>query len=290
MTVEDYHAAVQPKASGSWNLHKYLPDSLDFFILLSSAGGILGTRGQINYLSGNTYQDALARYRVANGQKCIALDLGLVLGVGFAAENKDTLLSVDKVGYRPILEKEYLGILEYLCNPDLPIPHDSQRAQIVTGLHIPEGNDPTSREAQEWRRWVMRPLFRNLAAKDGIDASKNSNVSKDVNAETEVDYQAAFAAAGDSHAAAARVVAAGLRRKLSRTLRMPEEDIETQKAIHAYGVDSLVAVELRYWLSREMQADLSIFQIMADSSLGELSWIIAKKSKLFVGDGPIETE
>ncbi|KAI9742337.1 MAG: hypothetical protein M1818_003870 [Claussenomyces sp. TS43310] len=287
MSVEDYHVAVQPKAAGSWNLHKHLPASLDFFILLSSAGGVLGNRGQTNYASGNTYQDALARYRVSRGLKCIALDLGLVVGIGFAAENKETLVSVHKLGFRGILEKEYLTMLDYLCDPELPIPTDPRQAEVVTGLEIPKalhGDSREAQDAQEWTRWVSRPLFRNLVATSGFDASKTSKASQAAHAEPEVDYCAAFAAAGGSPAAAARVVAAGLRRKLARTLRMPEEDIETQKSVHAYGVDSLVAVELRYWLAKEMQADLSIFEIMGDASLGKLSGLIAKKSKLFAGE------
>ncbi|KAL4867780.1 polyketide synthase [Aspergillus spectabilis] len=98
MPVEAYHATVQPKATGSWNLH-LLPGTLDFFILLSSGSGITGTRGLSNYASGNTYQDALACYRVSRGQKATALDLGLVLGIGFAAESRESLVSVTKLGF-----------------------------------------------------------------------------------------------------------------------------------------------------------------------------------------------
>lgn len=86
MSHEDFQAAIHPKVQGSWNLHLQLPRDIDFYILLSSAGGVIGTRGQSNYAAGNTYQDALAQYRVSRGLKCCALDLGMVLAVGFAAE------------------------------------------------------------------------------------------------------------------------------------------------------------------------------------------------------------
>lgn len=67
MSLEDFHATLRPKVSGSWNLHSLLPLSLDFFGMLSSAGGVVGTRVQSNYA------------------------LGLVVGVGFAVEHTDAL-------------------------------------------------------------------------------------------------------------------------------------------------------------------------------------------------------
>lgn len=52
MTHSQYMAAVRPKVQGSWNLHKLLPDDLDFFVMLSSSAGIAGSRGQGNYAAG----------------------------------------------------------------------------------------------------------------------------------------------------------------------------------------------------------------------------------------------
>ncbi|UKZ52827.1 Type I Iterative PKS [Trichoderma virens] len=51
MTYENFQAALRPKFQGSWNLHKLLPTSMDFFLLLSSATGILGNR--IGYVAEN---------------------------------------------------------------------------------------------------------------------------------------------------------------------------------------------------------------------------------------------
>ena len=48
----------------------------------------------------------------------------------------------------------------------------------------------------------------------------------------------------------------------------------------AYGVDSLVAVELRNWLAREAKADVPILELLGPHSLQELSEEVALKSKL----------
>ncbi|KAJ2990951.1 hypothetical protein NUW58_g2710 [Xylaria curta] len=48
---------------------------------------------------------------------------------------------------------------------------------------------------------------------------------------------------------AGSIIAAALVKRLARVLSLPEEDIDTNRPIHLYGVDSLVAVELRFWFS-----------------------------------------
>lgn len=46
----------------------------------------------------------------------------------------------------------------------------------------------------------------------------------------------------------AQLIADALAKKLSRALSMQAEDIAENKPLHAHGVDSLVAVELRNWI------------------------------------------
>jgi len=286
MSLEDYTTVIRPKAHGSWNLHLHLPQDMDFFILLSSASGIVGTRGQGNYASGNTYQDALANYRVSRGQKCIALDLGLVLSVGYAAGNTEIIDSLKQLGYMGIREAEFLAMLEYLCDPALPLPSPFQ-SQIVTGIEIPKGlKAKDSREGMYWAGWARRPMFRNLAHIDGHLDSTIASTAGQKGASSEiddvVDYEALFKAAG-SPAAAGRHVVQGLKRKLSKMLCISEEDVDAQKPMHTFGVDSLVAVEVRYWLAKSFKADVSIFEIMGNESLAELGAVIARKSMLLTG-------
>ncbi|KAG9235236.1 hypothetical protein BJ875DRAFT_399470 [Amylocarpus encephaloides] len=282
MSLDDFNQAVNPKSRGSWNLHNHLPKGLDFFVLLASTSGITGAHGQSNYAAGNTYEDALAHYRVSLGQKCVSLNLGLVLSVGFAAENLETLDALKKGGYDGIEENNVLAILDYVCDSSLPI--NASNAQIIAGLDIPTMTKDTGGDAQDGRDhvpWSRRPLFRHLTATSGLQTQ--SNIVSGASQEKE-DFQATFiAAASTSVASAAQIVAKALCGKLARMLWMPEEDIDVQKPTHSYGVDSLVAVELRHWLGKEILADVSIFEIMGDESLAGLSLLIAQKSKLLAG-------
>lgn len=290
MSVADFHKAVRPKVQGSWNLHNLLPSDLDFFIMLSSAGGIMGTRGQSNYASGSTYQDSLARYRASHGLTAASVDLGLIRGVGFAAEHRDSLISISKVRFRSISEKEYLAMMEHLCEPQRNIANEPLLSQVVTGVELPEflksgkdresGSEDDKDSSWAWMRWVSRPMFSSLGAQKE-HKSQNARTRNKSGGEydTSIEFREQFAAIKHSQAEAANLVAKTLKSKLTRTLRMPEEDIETQKNVFYYGVDSLVAVDLRHWISNDMKASLSVFEIM-ESTIGSLSWQIVERSEL----------
>jgi NAD(P)-dependent dehydrogenase (short-subunit alcohol dehydrogenase family) len=67
MGYKQWRTAVEPKVHGTWNIHEVFGNSLDFFVLLSSSGGVIGSFSQGNYCAGNTFQDAFARYRAGVG-------------------------------------------------------------------------------------------------------------------------------------------------------------------------------------------------------------------------------
>lgn len=68
--------------------------------------------------------------------------------------------------------------------------------------------------------------------------------------------------------------------KMSALLMIPLEDISSAKSMSEYGVDSLVAVEMRNWLLRELDSTLPILELLANVSLLQLSMKIVKMSKL----------
>ncbi|MFC5004409.1 SDR family NAD(P)-dependent oxidoreductase, partial [Dactylosporangium cerinum] len=68
LTAERLDAVLNAKADGAWHLHDLTRDhGLAAFITYSSIAGTLGNPGQANYAAANTYLDALAAHRQANG-------------------------------------------------------------------------------------------------------------------------------------------------------------------------------------------------------------------------------
>lgn len=121
MTQEQWEVTLNSKVQSSWNLHQILPQKLDFFVLLSSLSGIYGSLAQSNYSAGCTYQDALASYRVARGQKAVSFDLGWMRNIGIIAENaayqQNRRSASDMM---PIEDTELLALLDIYCNPVCP--------------------------------------------------------------------------------------------------------------------------------------------------------------------------
>ncbi|MCJ1379111.1 hypothetical protein MMC17_002211 [Xylographa soralifera] len=267
MSLKDFQAATKPKVEGSWNLHAQLNKGLDFFILLSSTVGIVGSPGQANYAAGNTYQDALAHYRVANGEKAVAIDLGMVLGAGYVAERDNVREYLQTQGYTAIEEAEFLAMMDYYCNPAFPVL-SRLKCQVITGLQTPAAL--RSKHMHELD-WMQRPLFSHLHQMGSTSTLTANEAIATVKLE-------ALLASAESLTDAGEIVCDALATRLSTALAIPKSDIDTSKAVHSFGVDSLMAVELRNWFAREVKANVAIFEVLNNGSMSALGLLAAGKS------------
>jgi len=270
MTLDDFQTALAPKVHGSLNLHELLPQGMDFFIMLSSFSGIVGFPGQSNYCAGNTYQDALAKYRVSIGEKATAVDLGMILSVGFTAERPELARSLRSRGYMSIREQELLAVLEHHCDPSLPMA-SSLTAQVVMGAE----NPAVLREKDiDEPYWMSRPLFHGLYA---VGAG-NAKVAPNNNSQGYQNLGQILQNASSLEEAGV-VMSDALAWKLARILSMPQSDITVSRPMHTYGVDSLVAVDMRNWLLKEVKAEVSAAELLKDVSITALGLAIAAKSQ-----------
>ncbi|PKY05111.1 KR-domain-containing protein [Aspergillus campestris IBT 28561] len=265
LTLDSWRASTAPKAQGSWNLHELLPRGLDFFVLMSSVAGISGARGESGYAAGNTFKDGLARYRIEIGEKAVALDLGLFLSAGFFKENEEARKRfLANTVLHPITESDLHALLDIYCNPSLTyIPIENSQAVV--------GIQPKVREmGMNTTEWMQRPLFRHLAAHEPSSSSTTNPTSN-------TNFAAVFATAKSLDEVTA-ILKQEMRSKLSRMLSISSDEIDLDKPIHQYGVDSLAAVELRNWFGRELRADIAIFDILGGASIASVVALAVGKS------------
>lgn len=82
----------------------------------------------------------------------------------------------------------------------------------------------------------------------------------------------------DSVEESGKIISKSLIKRLSTILSMPIDDIDAFKPMHVAGVDSLVAVEVRTWFSKGLGVDVTVFEILGNESISEMSLKVAGKS------------
>jgi len=76
------------------------------------------------------------------------------------------------------------------------------------------------------------------------------------------------------------VVCNGLLSKLPSVLMLEAEDMDVTKSLANYALDSLVAIEVRNFITREFEANLQVLELLSSGSIETLAKTIVAKSKL----------
>ncbi len=106
-SAEDWQAVLRPKVRGAWLLHEMLPD-LDFFVLFSSIGSVMGLVGQGSYAAANAFLDSFVSTRRAMGLPGVSINWGFWKETGMQkmAGAQVTLQSYEKRGFYSIRPSE----------------------------------------------------------------------------------------------------------------------------------------------------------------------------------------
>ncbi|KAL2164963.1 hypothetical protein VTH06DRAFT_259 [Thermothelomyces fergusii] len=289
MSFDTFINTIRPKVQGSWALHRVtLRQPLDFFVMLSSAASFVGNAGQSNYAAGCAYQVALAAHRRKLGLPATTIDLGKITGVGYVAENAGTVSEQNlvKLGMLDIHEDEMLAMLEIaMMGPGSESEFESSvsvpNGHLVTGVHSTNGAGRDGNTGAELPFWARDPVFSHM---DFVRPHLLNSRGKDSGGAKDGQQQqrplSALLGSTKSLGEAEMSVLDALLSKLARSLAMTTEDIDAKKPTGAYGIDSLVAVELRNWFAREARVEVPVFEILQASSLAGLAKAVAKKSPL----------
>lgn len=270
MTFEQWQNGVRPKINSSLNLHRHLPD-LKFFVMLSSVAGVAGHTSQANYAAGNSFEDALARHRAASGLAAVTINLGAVRSVGYVAEKEtegDERLRarVEAVGFGSIDIAQVLRIVEYgIREPIRKSPVDSQ---IILGPN----QDTLSHESG--MRLDRRFGTLRVVSQRGLTAAPGSS-----NKASAADLSKALSKVATIEDATALLTQA-ISGKIAEIFNLGLPDIDVALPMSRYGVDSLVAVELRNWLNGGAKAKVTVFEILQSASLVEFSALVATQSEI----------
>jgi zearalenone synthase (highly reducing iterative type I polyketide synthase) len=76
------------------------------------------------------------------------------------------------------------------------------------------------------------------------------------------------------------VILEALAQRVADMLQIPFSEVDTSRPLHHYGVDSLVVLKVRNWITREPKANIALLEILDSVSMAALATKIAQKSKL----------
>jgi acyl carrier protein len=271
----DWEAVLRPKVSGVVNLNQALTNqSLDFFICLSSAAAVMGNIGQASYSASNAVLDSFCRWRHSQGLPAGSINLPAVTGVGYVAE---TMMKSNH-GAETTAEDDMFkwSISEAQVHLLVKVMAATQRfrtskSQCLIGY-------PFKPELAS-RPWAQVPLFSHyqrlcldnqIAAGDADKATQGPSIMERLASQT--GYDAIFAVAFEA-----------VRSKIASIMMIPEDDIAAEKSIMDLGLDSLVAVEFRNWLTKQFDVSLSVVDITNSATVHQLVRAIIERSNLVQG-------
>ncbi|MEU8878191.1 SDR family NAD(P)-dependent oxidoreductase, partial [Streptomyces javensis] len=233
LTGERIDTVLRPKVDAAWNLHELTRDlDLAAFVLFSSAAGAFGSSGQGNYAAANTFLDALAQHRRAQGLPASSLAWGLWAAADGMAGSLDTsdVSRISRGGFAALGQDEGLALFDVAGTlPEaalVPIRIDTGalRGQAAAGL--------------------LPPLLRGLV-RTPVRRSADTGATSAVVADSGAGSLAARLS-GLSEAERDRELLEVVRGHVAAVLgHANPDDVDAGRGFLDLGFDSLTAVDLR---------------------------------------------
>ncbi|KJZ77356.1 hypothetical protein HIM_03080 [Hirsutella minnesotensis 3608] len=120
-TTKDAFARVlAPKIQGSLALHQlFPPGSVDFFVLFSSCGQLVGFTGQSSYASANAFLDSLAAHRRAVDDDTVSFLWTSWRGMGMVANSERIALELENKGITDVTRDDAFAAWLHLAKYDV---------------------------------------------------------------------------------------------------------------------------------------------------------------------------
>jgi len=245
---DSLETALAAKVRGAWLLHEVLGgETLDLFVLFSSASAILSSPRLGAYAAANAVLDALAHHLRSLGRPALSIDWGVWGEAGmvkrFQAADVSALV---QRGMGALTTQEGLEAMWRLVNRDLP-----QAAVLPV----------------DWAEWARRypalsgaPFLREVAvAAEGapLDAKPEASERETILAAPPPEREGRLAAF--------------LATQVARVMQLQPDTIDDAQPLRTLGLDSLMAVEIRNRVQAGLGVSLPLAVLLEGPSVAHLA-------------------
>ncbi len=260
LSWQRFERVMAPKVLGAWNLHaltQKLP--IDFFVLFSSTAALLGSAGQANYCAANTFLNAFAFYRRAQGLPGMSINWGTWGEIGMAARGQ--LLDRLKLkGEESMTPQKALQALEQLL-------WDSP---VQVGVSSINWSRYLSGQSANWQFFtdfrVEIQGVRPLSVEGTKEESKGNSLRDTLVSAPLAERQ--------------QLLESRICSQVAKVLGFSATQLDIAESLTRLGLDSLMAIELRSWLNQETGVNLPVMKIMQGPSISQLAELILEELAL----------
>ncbi|PON28957.1 beta-ketoacyl synthase domain-containing protein [Trichoderma gamsii] len=264
ITQKDFEIALLPKYHGTVNIYNaFYHKDVDFFVNLSSLCGIVGTLGQSNYAAGGTYQDMFTHAQVSAGYtKFATIDFPLIKSTYTVTQEHTHSLGRQGVQLLPI--ETALPVVDYVMSGKA---FKDGNHQIAFGL------DPQSFINQTTPGGRVPPLVSHILSSHNRGPAHQTGQADERTAEEKV-------AVASTIEEAEQLILTAIREKIASLTVLESQELDLDQAVANMGLDSLVATEIKNWITNKLQAPAQTSDILDAPSLRSLASFVTKSSVL----------
>lgn len=258
MDDDTFLRVIKPKVFGGWNLHKHLKDfPLEFFILFSSTGSIIASMGQANYASGNAFLDALSNYRVQNGMPALSINWGPWGEIGM----------VEKLNLTEFFKNSGMDTIKPsagLADMELLMSQNVSQAAVIPAI--------------SWSKFCRShfpgygafPMISHLEKLDDNQESDNKNKKNGILQKlTNCDFGQKM-----------DIIELHLRELIANVFKYDAEKLDTKEPLVNFGLDSMLASEIRSKIEMEFGSSVSVVELLKGSSVIDLASKLLQKLEI----------
>ncbi|EZF22032.1 hypothetical protein H112_05022 [Trichophyton rubrum D6] len=279
MSYEDWTTCLETKVQGTWNLHEALQNekNIEFFVLFGSVSGVCGNVGQANYAAANGFLTGFTQYRRQLGMPASVLELGMVDEVGMASENEAALQNARSASLRLVYENELIEgvrLAIYQCRNPPPANSMTSSSSIIGLGNTKPLTEPGVRPL--WARDARFALYSNLEGNgnDGITGEANNEIKVLL---SRIGQSVSYLNTEESKGIIQGVLGMMVRQNMAHTQDMDEDELA------GVNIDSLMAIEMRNWIRRNMGLEISLVEIGKAGVVGNLAEIVHGLMKVKYG-------